>query len=108
MLLLIINPIYILYNGYLLGLNQGLLGGLKQLVVYQKGTSIFRMIIGVMEQRPFLSAVEICGHFSGCCSIFGWVMGTHGLHDTSRLHNNISIQIAKPQQHIHFQHNLHN
>ena len=43
---LIINPIYTLYSGYLLGISpfKGLLGGLKQLGYHPKGTTIFPMI----------------------------------------------------------------
>ena len=42
---LIINPIYILYSGYLLGISpfKGLLRGFKQLGYHPKGTTIFPM-----------------------------------------------------------------
>ena len=42
---LIINPIYTLYSGYLLGISQfkGLLWGVKQLGNHPKGTKIFLM-----------------------------------------------------------------
>ena len=42
MVALIINPIYTLYSGYLLGIRA--LWGVKQLGYHPKGTSIFPMI----------------------------------------------------------------
>ena len=49
---LIINPIYTLYSGYILGISpfKGLLGVVKQLGYHPKGTTIFPMT--VLQKNP--------------------------------------------------------
>ena len=63
---LIINPRYILYSGYLLGIYPftftGLLGGVKQLGYHPKGTTSFLMNVYIL----FLSFLAIPGICQRC------------------------------------------
>ena len=63
---LIINPIYTLYSGYLLGISpfKGLLGGLKQRGYHPKGTSSFPMNLRCSRSEGGDRETHADGHLS--------------------------------------------